>query len=50
MNVSFWLQNNFLPDDSVGLFEFGLDEQSDNDFCKSWPLHNLQSPVDRACI
>lgn len=39
-----------IPDDSADLFEFGLDEQSDNDSYKSSPLHNLQSPKDRACI
>ena len=39
-----------IPGDSADLFEFGLDEQSDNDSYKSWPLHNLQSPKDRAYI
>ena len=39
-----------VPDDSAGLFEFGLDEQSDNGSYKSLPLHNLQSPKDRAYI
>ena len=39
-----------IPDDSAGLFEFDPDEQSDNGSYKSSPLHNLQSPKDRAYI
>ena len=47
-------KNNYgilkIPDDSADLFEFDPDEQSDNGSYKSLPLHNLQSPKDRAYI